>query len=484
MLPARRSAWLVIAIAVLTVFHWWNYGDLVHRFFAFDDFLLLDVVYRARVERAIDVVRLFAPIEYFEQYRPLTQTVYFWLQRAAWGVNPVGWMSTHLALQVVNGLLVYDIAATVLGSGALGVAAALVYASAPGHALAVRWLSFATIPGTALVYFAGLALWLRMQPPWRAPAALAMFVVALNCSEHGVGFPIALTVVAVLLERRRDGWRLARELAPLYLVMVAYVGARVAYLYLVLPRLAPLKAQFFRASYGMSFAPAAFLATLGQYVTGALPVLLPLELATPGYRIVGAATLGLAVVVSLAALRRGAGTRTRATALGLDLFLVGIAPVVLLPQHVHLAYVGIAALGMALAVTAAASALPGGTVVALGVAAVLAAVDLRTASPLARQQEDFTVVDRSATLAVQWLTTIAQRAAADPSIREFVVPADPNTNRLFGSAHRLFLCASYDVRTVPRVEDSPPAPGRVRLARPDRVPGDAREFLTVRPACP
>jgi hypothetical protein len=122
-------------------------------------------------------------------YRPLTSVGYFWTAWAVLGLDPTRWTLAQLGFHVVNALLVCAIASRLLESRPSGLAAALVYASAPGHALAVRWVAFITITGTTLVYFLGLWVWLRARECWCVPATLATFVVGLMCSEHAASFP-------------------------------------------------------------------------------------------------------------------------------------------------------------------------------------------------------------------------------------------------------------------------------------------------------
>jgi hypothetical protein len=56
---------------------------------------------------------------------------------------------------------------------------------------------------------------------------------------------------------------------------------------------------------------------------------------------------------------------------------------------------------------------------------------------------------------------------------------------LFGVGHRLFLCASYDVRPVPDVRAVPSRPGLVVVEQPAAPLGDdLRGWLTVVRQCP
>ena len=463
-------------MATLTAIYLAAYGDLLDRFFAFDDFAVLAEA--DGLHGPAGLARIFVPWPSFAQYRPLTTLGYFWLARDLFGLDPRPWMAVQLAAHVLNALLVFGIVRRLLASYAAGLAAALVYASAPGHALAVRWIAFTTIWATVLVYFLGLWTWLRAGNPWRLPATLALFVVALLSSEHAVSFPLAVTAVAVLGQGRRDWRRLAREVAPLWIVGGLYVVAKLVFLYGLFPARDPVGAAFFQRAYALSFDGGALLQTLGTYVAAALaPLYAPVH--SPAWcRTAGAVTLGLAAVALVAALwtgRRWLGL----TACGLVLFVVGLGPVLFLPEHVYPAYIGIGALGMALALIAPLAALPRGGALALAVAAALVAVHLRSTAAMARTAGDFDVIERTATVAARWLATLDRAAGADT--REVVVPQDEMTVRLFGVAHRIFLCAPYTVRMVPDVGAVPPAPGRVVLARPSGpVPSAEHGWRAIR----
>ena len=383
---------------------------------------------------------------------------------------------------MANALLVFDIARRLLASPAAGLAAALVYASAPGHALAVRWIAFTTIWGTVLVYFLGLRTWLHASDGTRARVTFLLFVVALLCSEHAASFPLAVTAVAVLGQGRRDWRELAHELAPLWIVGGLYVLARFVYISVIFPARDPRAAELFSSAYALFFDVRATLSTLGAYVSAALAPLYP-SVRSPAWRsIAGTVTLGLTVTAVASALwtrRRWVGV----AACGLVLFVSGLGPVLFLPQHIYPAYIGVGSLGVALAIVAPLAALPRGDAVALAVAAALVAVHLRSTAAMVRTEEDFVVIEASATNAAHWLATLDR--VAGPGTREVVVSRYPNTERLFGIAHRMFLCAPYTVRTVPDVSTAPAAPGRVVLARPSGpMPSAAQGWRAIRRDCP
>jgi hypothetical protein len=461
------------------------YGRFVGRFFAFDDFAWLDRTDRIHVHGPVDLLRFLEPWPTFMLYRPLTTLGSFWTARTLLGVDPVRWSLALLGVHVVNALLAYGIARRLLGSRAGGLATALVYASAPGHALAVRWFSFFTITGTVLAYFAGLWIWLCARPRYRGPATLAAFVVALLCSEHAVSFPAGVTAVAVLAQGRRDWRRLAREVAPLWLVAGVYVAAKLLFLFVLEPRWDPSRAAATSAAgYGLTFDPLATLENLGRYVNAAVAPLYAPGRPAIWNRSAGAGTLILtAAAVAAVGLTRGRRAWLGVAACGLVLLHLGLVQVLFLPKHVFLAYVGVAALGAALAIVAPLTALPRGSAVALGAAAVFVAVHLGWTASTVRNEEDFRTVEGFSALAARWLSAVDHAAGA--GTEEVIVPLDPATAALFGVAHRLFLCAAYDVHAVRDVRAVTPRPGLVVVEHPAApLADDLRGWRSVVHQCP
>src|SRR5262249_8787456 len=141
------------------------------------------------------------------------------------------------------------------------------------------------------------------------PATLAIFVAALLCSEHAASFPAALTAMAVLAEGRRDGRRLARELVPFWLVGTLYLGAKVLFLQVLMPRWHPLQTRLFTIGYRRWFEPLAALERLGRYAGAAVaPLYTPAPPAAWG-RVAGALIVGLTAVAVAAWWLTGARRR-------------------------------------------------------------------------------------------------------------------------------------------------------------------------------
>ena len=226
----RATAGLILTAVCLGVLCFWSYRAFLWEFFHFDDYWVLAVAAQIHIHSLNDVAQFFRPVHGFLLYRPISTVFYFYALRAAFGYNPVGYHATQIAFHVLNGLLVYCISDRLLHSSrALGTATALVYATAPGHAIAACWIALFTVTGTAFLYFSGLLIWVGLDSRWRVPLTLLFFVLAMLASEHAVSFPLALTLVSVLVLRPVRWQQLLREQWAFYLIAGSYVAAKLYY---------------------------------------------------------------------------------------------------------------------------------------------------------------------------------------------------------------------------------------------------------------
>lgn len=486
----RTAAWLVLAAGVLGAFYLWSYGEALGGFFHLDDYWVLAGGARIRIHSPLDVGQLFRPTHGFVLYRPVSTLVYFHVLHALFGTDPVGFHAVHLGFHVVNAVLVYALAGRLLGSRPFALATALVYAAAPGHALAAYWIALFTLTGTAFFYYLGLWAWFGIDGRWRIPVTLALFVVALLASEHAVSFPFALTLAALLLAPRADWRRLVREQAAFYVVLVTYLAGKVyavGYLAAAVPPPDASQAYVW-ANYHMTFAPRSVLVMVGRYLAFGLGPLYDPERAETQALALGAGVVGLTVVSVACVLRRLWTARPlRVAAYGLALFLVALAPVAVLPAHLYSCYVGLAMLGLALALVGLAAAVPRVPAVAVGLlVAAVVAVHVRVTVPHVRQSNELRYVDSFSSRAARWLFALSALPDAG-TVEEVVVPTDQVTTMIFdlGEAQRVFLCAPYRVRLAPTIAAERPGPGRIVLPGPAAaLPAGCRAFGCVRRDCP
>lgn len=500
---ASRSiahSWIV-PFLTLTAVCGLSYADATGAFFHFDDYWVLSDAARVRVDSPLDLARFFeAGRNGFALYRPLSTLVYFRGLHALFGFDPAGYHAVQILFHCLNAFLVYAIGRTVLRSVGLGLATALVYVVAPGHAIAVFWMALFTMTGTAFLYLLALTSWLCLAPRFRAPVCLPLFVIALLAGEHAVTLPVSLTLTIVLLDGRWPGRRDWLALAPFYGVAAAYLGAKVYYFAYVFPVSFPdpLQQAVARQAYALSADPVKLIEHLGRYAAFALNVGFPFVDPAQPESVVRALVLGTAVVLAaIAALvvawpGRDVSYKVRAIAYGLVFFPVALAPVLGLVDHLYGYYVGIAGLGLALAIVSGLATLPRfGPVAVVGWVALTLVVHAAVTWRAARQQDDFHFLRAYSLSAARWLYTVERLAQDHPDMTELVVTRNPLTSTLFDDtgAHRLFFPGlQVSVRTVEEVSSVEASPGRRTMIAPyvfppgQPWPGSGRQWDWLR--CP
>lgn len=448
------------------------YGDCTRQFFHLDDFWILRDASRISVHALRDVMQFAAPGRNgFLLYRPLSQVAYFWGLYQVFGADSAGYHAMQLAAHVVNALLVYAIAVRVFGARDTGLAAALVYAAAPGHAIAAYWVAvYGTITGVAFWYLACLYAWLRLPERWRGGVCLVLQVLGLLSGEHAVTLPVALTAAAVVDGRRSSPPRRAvRQLLPLYIVAGGYGVAKLAYVHAGLARdfPEPLARAFVLAHYEPSFGATSVVELLGFYVSCTLGWLYA---ASPRPSVLLAYGCGVLVAVVASGAWAARSAKGRVVLFGMLLFAVSLGPALLLPRHRFTYYVGIAAAGASLAMVAAVRAVPKvGRLLVIVLAVAVLAVEVRIASPKVSDNDEFRFYRAFQQGALSWLATVDEGARAADGVRQVVIPRNLLTAYVFeiGEGHRLFYSASYTVRLVDNVNAVAPEPGLLRLAEPD-----------------
>ncbi|MBI1816989.1 MAG: hypothetical protein HYR72_18575 [Deltaproteobacteria bacterium] len=472
------GSWIVPFLTLIAVCGF-SYADATGAFFHFDDYWVLSDAARVRIDSPLDLVRFFEPGRNgFALYRPLSTLIYFRGLHALFGFDPAGYHAVQILFHCLNAILVYVIGRTVLRSVGLGLVTALVYATAPGHAIAVFWMALFTMTGTAFLYLLSLTSWLCLGPRFRALVCLPLFVMALLAGEHAVTLPVSLTLTIVLLEGRWPGRRDWLALAPFYGVAAAYVGVKVYYFAYVFPVSFPdpFQQAAARQAYALSADPVKLLEHLGRYAAFALNVGFPFV--DPARPESVARALVLGTVVALAAVAaivvawpgRDVSYRVRAMAFGLVFFPVALAPVLGLVDHLYGYYVGIAGLGLALATVSGLAAAPRlGSFAVAGWVALTLIVHATVTWRSVREQGDFGFLRAYSVSAARWLYTVERLAQDHPDMTELFVTRNSLTSALFDDTgtYRLFLPGlQVSVQTVEEVSSVEPSLGRRTLIAP------------------
>ncbi len=466
-------AMLALAAAALAALYWWTYRDCLGAFFLNDDYWELHRVGAATTHSLRDVLEFFRPESPFLLYRPVSTLLYFYALRELFGHDPAGYHAVQLAFHVANAILVYVIATRLQRSAVSGLATSLVYATAPGHAIATFWIALFTMTGTAFFYFLSLCTWLS-NGRHRVALTYLLFGVALLASEHAISLPIVLTLASTMLPDHVDWRRIVREQAGLYLIAGSYAASKLYYMYVVMPRtLSPGAYAYADLIYGLKLDPLSALRNLGKYFSYTTSITYGPALGARSMVVIGVLVTTVAAASTLIVLRqRPAPAWLRNAAFGMSCFMVSLGPVLLLGTHAPSYYVGIAAFGIALAITSLARSLPKLPAAApLVLASLFVVVHLTSTAARVRSGLDFRIFDEYSERSASWIYTLAT-LTRETRPSEVVIPEGALEQvALDHDVHRVLLCAQYSLRASKDAAGETPAPGVLVVTEPLQLPG-------------
>jgi hypothetical protein len=216
------------------------YRDVLTAFFWHDDFQMIKMVQRnSFVEYLLSIfdasINIYGPIR--PVWRPLTHYVYWAVSWRLFGSDAFGYHLITLLIHVVNVLLVYRVAKTILHNSGGAFATALFYTSAVlvhfealYHISVVNELGMTT--GLLLSFWCYLR-WRQPQGGWsRLALSISAFAVALLCKEASVVYPAMLAGYELLFPvQAQAGVRGRMRQAlwatwPFWLVSLGFAGLR------------------------------------------------------------------------------------------------------------------------------------------------------------------------------------------------------------------------------------------------------------------
>ncbi len=287
-------------------------------------------------------------------YRPVSNAWYFAIGHALWGLNPVPYHIVNLLAYVGSAWCVGLLGAGIFRSPPAGYAAACIFLTTCGHLLPIYWICVMTTG--ALVFWCVAAwvcdrrAWATGRRGWRVCAALA-FTACVFSNITGFTLAAILTLSAKLLPPRPSWQTLARAHWPFYAAGALWLVLQ--FLVLGWPSL---------QNYAVGGA-AGGLATKGVLLSHFLLYSLsPVYLLVLGTDAGGWARFGMlsVCVIALLALgawryrvhvRRDADAESIRTGLLVALFIVGwgLVPYLSLQSHFAPYHIGIASIGVSLA---------------------------------------------------------------------------------------------------------------------------------------
>ncbi len=468
----RRSVilWAAVTLAVQVTYANWAYGFCVDLFFHFDDFWAIGGASKLDIHTPLDFWQFFKPNNGFLLYRPISMVAYFWGLRELFGYDSRYYHMVQIGLVVVNSMLVFGVVQRLTQRPLVAALCSVVYGLAPGHAIAACWNSLATAVLTATFYFAAVLRWLG-PPRRRTVTTFFWFFLALCSSEHGVTLPatlLLLSLTALPADRRAVD---TRALLPFIAIAAFYLIAKIVYLrfFLWYDFPSPFAQAFISKEYATSLDPQVILTNLGYYVTymfGPLYQMLPSDAAA---LYLGIAVLAAAAVAVVWGVWSGdPSSAPSLLALGMGMFVIGVAPVLPLVLHRYSYYISIPGLGAAIALSALGRRRAWvNLAIAGGFAVWFATVQLNGGLERVEASGEFAFLRSFSFSALRWVHT-AYEATRERPVETVYVHEEGVTGLVFtsGLMHKLVLCADYDVKVVPATE-ALPAESATSLNLPD-----------------
>jgi hypothetical protein len=241
--------------------------------------------------------------------RPWSENLYFYGLRSLFGVDPLPFRIVVFATVIADLALLDTLMRKLTGSALAAFATEVFWLANATIAPALCWTCIYN--QTQYLFFILLALHFFLRG--RYVAQTVVFILGLGSLETVVVYPLIVSLYALLYDRAR-----VRRVLPLYVVSIIYT---VLHFWIVPPAKS--------GPYAIHIDGRIFQ-TLGSYVEMVLgPERLAHFHATwPGW-VIPAGTMAMAMGVIVAALAAG-----RAAVFGLGWFLLLLAPVVVLPDHI------------------------------------------------------------------------------------------------------------------------------------------------------
>jgi len=143
---------------------------------------------------------------YFANYLPL-HLVSYMVDYSLWGLNPFGFHLQSVILAALNAVLAFFVVRRLIGSFALGVVAALLYAVHPSHVEAVAWVSIrkdllsTVFLLLTLILYDEATLGRKLRVAWYA-ASVATFLLGLWSKMSIVALPLFMLVLDFMRDRQ------------------------------------------------------------------------------------------------------------------------------------------------------------------------------------------------------------------------------------------------------------------------------------------
>ena len=190
---------LLVTLLILVV-----YGNTLNHGFVWDDF---PVIANNPILGSLGNIPKFFVMEDIAEgstgyYRPMTY-ISFTLDRAIWGVNPVGFNITNLVLHILVALIFYRVVAALFKREELAFAAAIIFAL---HPITAETVNFHAGGRNTLLSACFALLSLLLYLKGKKTPALICFVVAIFSKEFALLLPAVFLLYDRTINKEKTRW--------------------------------------------------------------------------------------------------------------------------------------------------------------------------------------------------------------------------------------------------------------------------------------
>ncbi len=218
---------LILAALNLVIF-----SQIFPSFFFADDFYY---IYANIASNPLELLSKAGYLSFHDFFRPVFYLI-FGINHAIFKLNYHGYYIVNLLFHLLNGFLVYLLAARITKSKATGMLAGILFTVFPGHWEAVGWLNPINHLTMVASFLSSLILFDRYLDDSRQLNLISsafMYFVALSCHEGSITL-IAMIFLLGYFRTKKYSMNDARKLIPYLIVLIFYLCLNAATKYFLL----------------------------------------------------------------------------------------------------------------------------------------------------------------------------------------------------------------------------------------------------------
>ncbi len=333
-----KHLWVIASLGLLAYFSSLKY------YFSQDDFIHLSA---SKISSLPEFLNFFNPFYQFPDmffYRPLSTQVYFFINQSLFGLNPLPFRIEAIIIHAINSLLFYFVVKQVWKSPKIALLSAIFYAVSAVHFLSIFYISgFQEVFRTFFI-FLSILMFFKFQNGQKKYllGSILAFIAALLCKENSIVFPGLLLILGKMCKGTN-----IKLIIPFVVIAILYLSLRIV----------GLQTLFQQGGYNVSFSILDIFQNLKWYLIWSFG--LPEVLSTyPSIKLdsliqfskdlpYGNLVLMLSILLGVVLLILSITVRIakRNLILSVLIFLISIAPALILQGHRYPYYLNVASLG-------------------------------------------------------------------------------------------------------------------------------------------